>query len=106
MAPSCALDAAELRAQYERYRRAGAGARIVERSPLRIVVELDRSVDPTLVEETLAIERECCPFYALGWEPDPLRLTISVSRAEHAPALEAIAFALGLEAPAAHATAD
>ena len=76
------------------------------RSPLRLVVELDQHVDPTLVQETLAIERECCPFYERGWEPDPRRLTISVSRTEHAPALEAIAFALGLEAPAAHTTAD
>lgn len=103
MAPSCALDETRLRSQYERYRRAGRGARVTERAPLRLVVELDRDVDTKLVEETIAIERECCPFYELGWEPERRRLSVSVSHPEHAPALEAIAFALGIEAPA---TAD
>jgi hypothetical protein len=106
MAPSCALDEAGLRAQYERYRRAGAGARVVERTPQRIVAELDRHVDTRLVEETLAIERDCCPFYELGWDPSRQRLSVSVSQPEHAPALDAIAFALGLEAPAAPAATD
>jgi hypothetical protein len=106
MAPSCALDANGMRAQYERYRRAGAGARVLERSPTHFVVDLDRHVDPKLVEAALAIERECCPFYELGWEPDRRRLRISVSDQEHAPALEALAFALGLEAPTAPASAD
>ena len=80
-------------------------ARVLERSPLRLVVDLDRRVDTGLVEETLAIERECCPFYELDWEPDRRRLRISVSEPEHAPALEAIAFALGLDAPTAQASA-
>jgi hypothetical protein len=100
MAPSCALDEAGLRAQYERYRQTGAGARLVERSALRLVVELDRHTDTKLVEEAIAIEHECCPFYELGWEPNQRRLSVAVSRPEQAPALEAIAFALGLEAPA------
>ncbi|MEA2224969.1 MAG: hypothetical protein QOE67_251 [Solirubrobacteraceae bacterium] len=98
-APSCALDDIGLRAQYERYRRAGAGARVLHRSSLRLVVELDQHVDTRLVEQTIAIERECCPFYELGFEPDRRRLSVSVSRPEQAPALEAIAFALGLQAP-------
>lgn len=76
------------------------------RGPLHLVVELARHADTELVEQTLAIERECCPFYELGWEPDRRRLFVSVSQPEHAPALEAIAFALGLDAPAAHASAD
>ncbi len=101
MAPSCTLDETALRAQYERYRQAGAGARVVHRSLLRLVVELDQHVNTSLVEETIAIERECCPFYELGFEPDRRRLRVSVSQPEQAPALEAIAFALGLQAPVA-----
>jgi hypothetical protein len=100
LAASCALDAAELRAQQGRYRRVGARARVIERTPRRIVVELDRSVGQALVEQTLAIERECCPFYELGWEPELRLLSIAVAHAEHAPALEAIAFSLGIDAPA------
>ena len=73
---------------------------MIERTPRRIVVELDRRVEETLVEQTLAIERECCPFYELGWEPERRRLSIAVAHAEHAPALEAVAFSLGIDAPA------
>jgi hypothetical protein len=100
MAPSCALDEAGLRLQLERYRRAGAGARPIERTPSRLVVDLDVHVDDELIEQALAIERECCPFFALDWEPPRRRLTVSVSHVEHEPALDAIAFALGLDAGA------
>jgi hypothetical protein len=54
-------------------------------------------VDGELVEQAVAIERECCPFFALDWEAARRRLTVSVSHAEHEPALAAIAFALGLD---------
>jgi hypothetical protein len=100
MAPSCVLDAAGLRLQLERYRCAGQGARLVERTPRRFVVDLDEHTDGKLIEEAVAIERECCPFFALDWKPARRRLTVSVSHVEHEPALGAIAFALGLDAAA------
>jgi hypothetical protein len=103
MAPSCALNETELRLQLERYRQAGTGARLVDRTRRCLVVDLDENVDPELVDETIAIERECCPFFTLGWEPDRRRLTVSVSHAQHEPALDAIAFALDLKAPAQQA---
>jgi hypothetical protein len=98
MAPSCALDEAELRSQLERYRQAGRNASLIERTPRSLVADLDEDVDAKLVAETVAIERECCPFFALTWEPDRRRLTISVSQAAHEPAIDAIAFALDLQA--------
>jgi hypothetical protein len=98
MAPSCALDETALRAQCERYRVASAGAHVVEHGARRLVVEFDRHLDTKVLDEAIAIERACCPFYELGWEPDRRRLTVSVSRPEHEPALDAIAFALGLGA--------
>jgi hypothetical protein len=97
MAPSCALDEAGLRLQLERYRRAGRGALLIEQTERRFVVELSEHVDGKLVEEAVAIERECCPFFALDWQPVRRRLTVSVSHVEHEPALDAIAFALGLD---------
>jgi hypothetical protein len=96
MAPSCALDETGLRLQLERYRRAGRGATIVERTRRRLVVDLDCGVDEKLLEEALAVERDCCPFFTLSWEPRRGQLTIAVAATEHEPALEAIAFALGL----------
>jgi hypothetical protein len=98
MAPSCALDEDGLRLQLERYRSAGRGACVIEQTGQRLVVVLDERTDGELVEEVVAIERECCPFFALDWEPAQRRLTVSVSHAEHEPALGAIAFALGLDA--------
>lgn len=98
MAPSCALDESGLRVQLERYRQAGRDAVVIERTPRRLVAELDEHVDPELITQTIAVERECCPFFALTWEPDRRRLTVSVSQAEHEPALNAVAFALDLQA--------
>ena len=96
IAPSCSLDAAELSAQRERYRRIGRGGRLLERSPRALTIELAAGADSALVEQALAIERHCCPFYELGWDPRARRLSISVRRSEHEPALGAIALALGL----------
>jgi len=98
MAPSCTLDESGLRLQLERYRQAGQNARLIKRTPRRLVAELAKDIDTELVAETVAIERECCPFFALSWEPDRRRLTVSVTRAEHEPAIDAIAFALNLQA--------
>lgn len=95
--PSCALDENGLRLQRERYRRAGQSARLLHRTRRQLVVELDPRVDTTVVDEVIAVERKCCPFFTLGWEPELRRLNISVSQAEHEPALDAIAFALDLE---------
>jgi hypothetical protein len=94
MAPSCALDEAGLRRQLERYRQVGRRARLVDRTARSLTVAFDPRVEVRLVEDTIATERECCPFFDLRWEPDTLRLTISVSQPEDQPALDAIAFAL------------
>jgi hypothetical protein len=106
MAPSCALDEAGLRLQLDRYRRAGRGASLVGRTSRRLVVELDEHVDASLVEAALAVERECCPFVTLDWEAAKRRLTISVAAAEHEPALDGIAFALGVEESARRAPSE
>lgn len=98
MAPSCALDEGGLRLQVERYRRAGQGARLIGRTRRRLVVDFAEPASVKLIEEAVAVERECCPFFALDWEPTRRRLTVSVSHVEHEPALRAIAFALGLDA--------
>ena len=98
MAPSCALDEAGLRLQLERYREVGRNARLIERTPRRLVAELGDDVDAELVAQTIAVERECCSFFALAWKPDRRRLTVAVSDAEHEPSLDVIAFALNLQA--------
>jgi hypothetical protein len=97
MVPSCALEEAGLLAQYDRYRRAGEGAKVVEHTRRRLVIDIDRRVNPRLIGELVSVERECCPFFEIFWEPQGRRLIVSVSREEDEPALDAIAFALDLE---------
>jgi hypothetical protein len=106
MAPSCALDEAGLRLQLDRYRRAGTGGGLVGRTSRRLVVELDQHVDASLVEAVIAVERECCPFFVLDWQVATRRLTVSVAEAEHEPALDGIAFALGVEESARRTASD
>jgi hypothetical protein len=100
MAGACALDEHGAHRQLERYRTAGRGASLIERTPRRLIVKLDQQVDGLVVEELIATERECCPFFGLVWEPARRRLTFAVSDVEHEPALEAISSALDIEVTA------
>jgi hypothetical protein len=96
MAPAaCSLDETELRAQLARYRAIGAAADLVQRSRQRLVMRVGDRVSDPVVEELVAVERRCCPFFDLGWEQERRYLTISVSSSEEEPALDAIASALG-----------
>jgi hypothetical protein len=69
---------------------------VIERTNRGLAVELDATVDPALIEQTIATERECCPFFELSWDGAARLLAISVAQPEHEPALEAIAYALGV----------
>jgi hypothetical protein len=95
LAPSCSLDADGLRRQRERYRRIGGGARVLERTARRIAVQVPAS-GAEVVPELIEVESECCPFFGLDWEPAERRFSVSVPSERDEPALEAIAFALGL----------
>lgn len=96
--PACSLDESGLGQQLARYRGVGNGAEVLERSPNRLVIRVGGVIPAVMVEELVAVERRCCPFFALGWEPEERCLSISVSRPEDEPALDAIAYALGLPA--------
>jgi hypothetical protein len=88
----CSLDEHELQAQLSGYRAVGADAHLIERDAHRIAVELARDVDPAEVERLLAVERQCCPFIEIVWDPASRRLSFSTT--EHGPALAAIVAAL------------
>ena len=97
MAPaSCSLDEAELGAQLARYRAVGAGADLLEQSSQRLVIRVGEPISDVVVEELVAAEWRCCPFFDLRWERRRRRLWISVSRPEEEPALDAIVHALGV----------
>ena len=99
MAPaSCSLDESGLIAQRERYMQLGAEVVVTERDQGRILLQVAPGVADSLVEELIAVERECCPFFELGWDPRRRSFSVSVSEPRYEPALDAIAYALGLGA--------
>lgn len=93
---SCSLDERGLNQQLERYGTVGAGATLISRREGVLVVAVADGVDVELVGELIATERECCPFYRLEFDSEARRLTVAVDDREHEPALDAIAYALGL----------
>lgn len=90
----CSLDASGLEAQRARYATLAAHVGAAERRGGELVVDFDDGVDRDLLAETVAIERACCTFFAIGL--DGGRLTIGVQRPEQRPALDAIAHVLGV----------
>jgi hypothetical protein len=93
---SCSLSDDELRAQLERYRAIGRGGERRWIGATRVELVVGPAVPDALVEQAVATERSCCPFFELLWEPGSRRLTIAVSRAEDVPLLDAIALALDI----------
>jgi hypothetical protein len=94
IAPSCSLDRDELDAQRERYARIGEAVLGVERLPRQLTVRLGPTLDLVLVEETLGIERDCCPFFELDLDPRRRVMTIGVTSEQEVLALDAIAHSL------------
>ena len=95
IAPSCDLDAEGLRRQRERYRQAGEGATVRERTARRLAVDVTPQ-GAKVVPELIEVESACCPFFELSWDPDSNRFSMGVRDATHEPALEALTFALGV----------
>jgi hypothetical protein len=93
---SCSLDANGLQEQVKRYGLLGKDAEIVSDEPRRLTVKLAADADPGLLEETLAIERSCCGFIGLEWDPETRLLAFSVDSGEHEQALPALRAALAL----------
>jgi hypothetical protein len=93
-AATCSLNADELAAQLERYRAIGRLAAAVEHEPGRVVVRFADDPPSALIERTLEVERGCCPFFEIEFEPATQRLAISVDHPDRHPGVDAIAHAL------------
>jgi hypothetical protein len=91
---ACSLNAAELAAQLERYRAIGRRlAAAVEHEPGRVVVRFAENPPSALIERTLEVERGCCPFLEIDYEPSAQRLAISADHPDRHPGVGAIAHA-------------
>jgi len=95
---TCGLGAEELEAQRGRYRRLGATVEAVERNRGSLVVRFGHGLDRYLLDETVGVERGCCPFFTFDFSAADGVLRIGVERTDQEPALDALAFALGVGA--------
>ena len=93
--PSCKLDEAGRRTQGERYARVRESVAAATAEGDAVVVDFDEGLDGEVLEEALAVERECCPFFVLDFDAGRRRLRASVRDADHLPALDVLAEALG-----------
>ena len=94
IASTCSLDAADQAAQLERYRMLGRHAAEVEHEPGRVVVRFFDDPPAGLLERTLEVERGCCPFLDIEYEPAARRLVIAVEDPDRNRDLDAIAHTL------------
>jgi hypothetical protein len=94
MAPAaCSLDEAALSEQLSRYRAVGERARLLADEPRVLTLRVEAGLTD-LVDELIAVERACCPFFDLSWDPATRRFAISVRTAGQESALAVIRAAL------------
>ena len=75
----------------------------LERERGFLTVRFGSALDGALLEETIAVESECCPFFSFDYDPAQRLLRIGVQRDEQDPALDALAWALDRAHPQAKA---
>jgi hypothetical protein len=102
--PSCALDEAGLADQRARYARLVPTVSRIEREAEAVLIEFREEVDLQVLEETLAVERRCCPFFLFEFGDSRRRLRATVREPEQLPALDAIAQILQPVPPPGNAT--
>jgi hypothetical protein len=93
MEPSCSLTKAGLESQRGRYARLASHVQRRDLAGSSLTVDFAEGFDRGTLDEAVAIERECCPFFEIRFDEDRRRLIVAVREPEHEPALEAIAAA-------------
>jgi hypothetical protein len=93
--PTCALDEEGTLAQRARYAQLACDVKRLERTGDAVVIEFHDRFDRRTLEETLAVERACCPFFLFRFDERERRLRAAVREPDQLHALDAIANALG-----------
>lgn len=95
---SCSLDTDGRAAQLARYAGLAPSVRSASRESMSLEVSFEPGYDRALLEELVAVERECCPFLTI--EVGVARLRISVAQHDDSPMLDVFTEALGVSAAA------
>ena len=99
MAPSgCELNDTQLAEQLARYHRLKPAVLSVDRAGQQAQLRFHARVDTRLLEQALAVERRCCSFLTLNYQPSTRVLTVETAAA-HADALAVLLTALSPAAP-------
>jgi ubiquinone/menaquinone biosynthesis C-methylase UbiE len=93
-AAACSLDAGDRALQLERYSALGRHAAEVDHEPGRVVVRFFDDPPTRQLELALEVERGCCPFFDVQYDPVGRRLEIVVEDPDRDRDLDAIAHAL------------
>ena len=91
---ACSLDETAMAAQRARYAVVARHVQSVASGERSLRARIDETLDGAVLRELIEVERECCPFFEIGYDAAERLLSVSVSSEEHAPALQAIAHSL------------
>src|SRR5437660_184558 len=80
--PSCALDEAGVREQRDRYARLAESVTRLDREAEAVSIEFREGFDQATLDQALAVERECCPFFRFEFSDSQRRLRVTVREAE------------------------
>jgi hypothetical protein len=92
--PACALDEEGLQNQRERHAALAPTVARLEKTEEVLLIDFEEGFDRQTLDELLATERQCCPFFQFDFDEQQRRLRVTVKEAEQLPALEAVATAL------------
>jgi hypothetical protein len=93
--PSCALDEQGVKEQQARHERLAPSVTNLERPDETVVFTFSEDYDRQALEEMVAVEEQCCPFFRFAFDEGRRELAVGVKAEEMLPALEAIASHLG-----------
>lgn len=88
--PSCALTSEGVQEQRRRQQILAPSVAGSTRSRDRLVVSFNEDYDRQVLEDMIAVESECCPFFVLDLDVEARRLEVGVRSDEYASALDAI----------------
>ena len=91
---ACSLDETAMAAQRARYAVVARHVQSLASGERSLKARIDETLDGAVLRELIEVERECCPFFEIGYDAAERLLSVSVSSEEHAPALQAIAHVL------------
>ena len=91
---ACSLNETEMAAQRARYAVVARHVQSLASGERSLRARLDETLDGAVLRELIDVERECCPFFEIGYDATERVLSVSVSTEGHAPALQAIAHSL------------